>query len=198
MYRNIIKRIIDLIVSLLAMPFVGLISIVVIPLIVLEDKGSAFYVSKRLGRFGKQFNMYKLRSMKMNAPDIRTKDNETYNSDDDPRLTKIGKLIRNTSIDELPQFVNVIKGDMSIIGPRPNLWDREYNDLTEIEQKRIQVRPGITGYSQAFFRNSISKEEKFKNDVYYVDHLSFSLDVKVFAQTIKSILFRSNIYNSQE
>ena len=198
MYRLFFKRFFDIIISVIAMPFVAVISIIVIPIIKFEDKGSAVYISKRLGRYGKCFDMYKLRSMKMNAPDIRTKDNETYNSEDDPRLTKVGKVIRRTSIDELPQFINVIKGDMSIIGPRPNLWDREYNDLTEIEQKRIQVRPGITGYSQAFFRNSISKEEKFANDVYYVEHLSFRLDLKVFIQTIKSILFRSNIYNTQE
>jgi len=198
MYKKCFKRLIDLAISIIALPFVTLISVLVMPLIILEDCGSLFYVSKRLGRDGNGFDMYKFRSMKVNSPDIRTKDNETYNSENDPRLTKVGKIIRKTSIDELPQIINVIKGDMSIIGPRPHLKDRSYDELSDVEKKRIEVRPGITGFSQAFFRNSISIDEKFENDVYYVEHLSFLLDCKVFVQTIKSILIRSNVYNTPD
>lgn len=165
------------------------------PLIKIEDKGPIFYFSERLGMNKKSFRMIKLRSMKVNSQDIRTKDNETFNSPDDERLTKIGKLIRKLSIDETPQLINVLLGDMSIIGPRPNLDDHEGHVFTEDEIRRLEVRPGITGYNQAFFRNSIPKNEKFKNDVYYVDNISFLLDLKIFLKTISTILRRSNVYN---
>src|SRR5699024_4129070 len=141
-------------------------------------KGPVFYISSRLGRNSKIFKMYKFRSMKVNAPDIRNIDGSTFNSADDDRLTKIGKFIRRTSIDELPQLINVLKGDMSLIGPRPDL-PGAINDYTGNDIKKIQIRPGITGYNQAYFRNSLPQKEKFKNDVYYVDNLSFGLDIKI-------------------
>ena len=197
MYKKYIKRILDIVISLLCLPILGIISIFVIPLIKKEDHGPAIYVSERLGKGVKGFNMYKFRSMKVNAPDIRTKDNETFNSEDDDRLTKIGKTLRKLSIDETPQILNVLKGDMSIIGPRPNLNDHGAHKLTELELKRLEVRPGITGYNQAYFRNSIPMEEKFKNDVYYVEHLTFLMDVKVLIQTVKTILKKDNVYNDE-
>lgn len=197
MYKLLIKRLLDIIISLCCLPFLLIICIVVAPLIWIEDKGNPFYTSDRLGKNKKPFNMIKFRSMKVNAPDIRTKDNETFNAADDPRLTKIGKVIRNLSIDETPQILNVLIGDMSIIGPRPNLNDYDAHEFTADEIKRLEVKPGITGYNQAYFRNSITKAEKFKNDVYYVEHLSFMMDVKVIIQTVKSILMKDNIYNDK-
>ena len=196
MYKKYFKRILDIIISLLFMPFLGVISLFVIPMIKLEDGGPIFYISQRVGIDKLGFNMYKFRSMKVNSPDLRTADNETYNAEDDPRLTRIGKILRKTSIDETPQFINVLKGDMSIIGPRPNLFDKRPEDLPAIEVKRLEVRPGITGYNQAYFRNSLSKQEKFEKDVYYVDNVSFKLDIQIFFKTLKTVIFRDNIYNS--
>ena len=134
--------------------------------------------------------------MRVNAPDIRNADGSTYNGDDDPRVTKIGRIMRKTSVDETPQILNVLKGDMSIIGPRPFVTTHYegYDKLDEKRKKRLEVRPGITGYSQAYYRNSIGQQEKIDNDCYYVDHVSLGLDVKIFFQTIRSVLKRENIY----
>lgn len=193
MYRKFFKRVIDLILALLLLPLFLIILIIIGPLIYFEDKGTIFYVAPRLGKGGKIFKMYKFRSMKMNAPDLRNKDGSTYNSEDDPRLTKIGKFIRKTSLDEIPQILNVIKGDMSIIGPRPDL-PGALKDYKESDKKKLEVRPGITGYSQAFYRNSITQEQKFKNDVYYVNNLSFLLDLKIFVKTVTTVIKRQNVF----
>ena len=138
--------------------------------------------------------MYKYRSMYMNAPDIRLPDGSTYNGEDDPRVTKIGSFMRKTSIDELPQLLNVLGGSMSIVGPRPHLPTVDYNDLDETQKHRLLVSPGITGYNQAYFRNSVCASEKTDNDNYYVDKLSFSLDIKILFVTFSSLLLRKNIY----
>lgn len=197
MYVHIFKRFFDFIVSMMCIPFLLLITLLLAPIIWFEDKGNPFYCSERLGKNGKTFNMLKFRSMKVNAPDLRTNDNETFNSEDDFRLTKIGKVIRRFSIDETPQIVNVLIGDMSLIGPRPNLDDRGGHVFTADETRRLDARPGITGYNQAYFRNSITKEEKFKNDVYYVEHLSFMMDVRVLFKTVMTIFKKNNVYNDK-
>lgn len=193
MYVHFLKRVFDLIIGLMALPFVMLIILIVAPFIWLEDKGPIFYAGKRIGYKGKQFEMLKFRSMKVNAPDIRLADGSTYNGDDDPRVTKVGKFLRKTSIDEIPQFLNVLIGQMSLIGIRPDPldWLEKYN---EHERIILTVKPGITGYNQAYFRNSADGELKLKNDVYYAEHISFWLDVKIFFKTIKTVLFRENIY----
>lgn len=196
MYKKYFKRILDLALAIIALPIWFIILIVIGPLIYFEDKGPIFYNAPRLGKDGKIFKMYKLRSMKVNAPDIRNEDGSTFNSEDDPRLTKIGKLIRKTSLDEIPQFLNIIKGDMSIIGPRPDL--PEHMRLYEgNEARKLEVRPGLTGYNQAYFRNTISWKERIKNDIYYVDNLSFWLDLKIFFRTILAVLKRENIFIEQ-
>lgn len=198
MYKKYIKRFFDLVGALLLSPFIIVICMIVGPFIYLEDKGSVFYKAKRRGINGTIFEMYKLRSMKMNAPDIRNADNSTYNSPDDPRITKIGKLIRKTSIDELPQIFNVLKGEMSFIGPRPVTINRPLEEYDDVRIKRLTVKPGITGYSQAYFRNSISQEEKLRYDAYYAENISFLFDIKIFFMTIKTIFSRSNIYITEE
>lgn len=192
MYKGLFKRAFDLILAIIALPFWFVILIVIGPIIYVQDKGNIFYNAPRLGKDGKTFKMYKFRSMKLNAPDIRNEDGSTFNSEDDPRLTKIGKFIRKTSLDETPQLLNVIKGDMSIIGPRPDLPDALllYKDN---EKEKLMVRPGITGYNQAYFRNSVSQENRFLNDLYYVQNLSFYLDMKIFFVTIISIIKKKNI-----
>lgn len=191
-YTLFFKRVIDLVFALIALPFVLLLIVIIGPIIWLDDHGPIFYAGKRIGKDGKPFGMLKFRSMKVNAPDIRLEDGSTYNGDDDPRVTKVGRFLRKTSLDEIPQFLNVLAGQMSMIGIRPDPldWLEKYN---EHERVILTVKPGITGYNQAYFRNSADGELKLKNDVYYAEHISFWLDVKIFFKTIKTVLFRENI-----
>lgn len=195
MYKHFFKRLIDILIGLVALPFVLLTIVVLGPIIYISDKGSIFYKAQRIGKDGKIFGMYKFRSMVMNAPDIRLANGDTYNGDDDPRVTRIGKFMRKTSIDEIPQFLNVLNGTMSFIGPRPDTPD--FLDVYQQEYPKIlKIRPGITGYNQAYFRNSIDGKEKMKNDNYYAEHLSFGMDVKIIFKTIKTVFFRENINHS--
>ena len=193
MYKNFFKRIIDICIGLVALPFVLLVVIVCAPIIWLTDKGPVFYNAERVGKDGKFFKMFKLRSMYVNCKDIRNEDGSTFNSDNDPRVTPIGRILRKTSLDEFPQFLNVLIGDMSIVGPRPSLTTTPYSDYNEIRRKRVSVRPGVTGYSQAYYRNSIGQEEKFANDAYYADHISFWLDVKILFMTVWTVVANKNI-----
>ena len=174
------------------LPFLVLVLLFVAPIIHFEDYGPVFYVAKRIGYKGKTFGMLKFRSMRVDAPDIRLADGSTYNGEDDPRVTRIGRFLRKTSLDELPQLLNVLVGQMSIIGIRPDPldWLNKYN---ERERVILTVKPGITGYNQAYYRNSADGETKLKNDVYYAEHISFWLDFKIFFKTIKTVLFRENI-----
>lgn len=187
-----IKRLFDLVVSAILMVPIGLVILISGAAIKAEDKGPIFYMADRTGRFGKKFKMYKLRSMKVNAPDIRLADGSTYNGEDDPRVTKFGKFARKTSIDELPQVINILKGDMTFIGPRPDtpVGSAAY---TEEEKIILTVRPGITGYNQAVNRNSVLTKEKLKNDIYYVKHLSLWFDIRIVFMTIATVLGHKNI-----
>ena len=196
MYKKCFKRCFDILISLIAMPVIGVITLIVGPLIYLEDRGSIFYLAKRRGIRGTVFNMYKFRSMKMNAPDIRNKDNSTYNSPNDPRITKIGRIMRKTSVDELPQLINVLKGDMSLIGPRPITTDRPLSDYDEKRKIRLTVRPGITGYTQAYFRNNILQEDKLQKDAEYAQSVTFLGDLKILCKTVETVLMRKNIYTN--
>lgn len=198
MYKRVIKRVIDITICLLGFPLFIIIYLIFAPIIWITDKGPVFYNAERLGKDGKVFKMYKFRSMKVNAPDLRNSDGSTFNNSNDPRLTRIGKFMRKMSIDETPQILNVLRGDMSIIGPRPFMTTHYsgYENLDAKGKKRLDVRPGITGYSQAFFRNSIGQQEKIDNDVYYAENISFTLDCKIFLHTIKSVIKSENVYNT--
>ena len=192
-YRGFFKRLLDILASLIALPFFILILIVLAPIIYLEDRGPIFYNASRLGKDFKQFKMFKFRSMRVNAPDLKMPDGSTYNAPDDPRVTRIGNFMRKTSLDETPQVLNVLFGTMSLIGPRPDL--KEEGDLYEGDEKRkLEVLPGITGYAQAYGRNAIPWKERLKLDVYYVDQLSFALDVKIFFKTIATVFRQEGIY----
>lgn len=197
MYKNCFKRILDIIWSVILMPVVGVAFIIVGPLIYIEDHGTILYRAKRRGQNGKVFEMYKFRTMKMNAPDIRNKDNSTYNSPNDPRVTKIGKILRKSSLDEIPQLINIFKGDMSFIGPRPDTADKNIRDLSAIQRKRLDVRPGLTGYSQAFFRNAIDLQSKLQYDAEYAQKVNFRMDCIIFFKTIDTVIRRKNIYKNQ-
>lgn len=199
MYRYGIKRFMDVVMSLLALPILLIVMIPVAILIKLEDKGPVFYNAPRLGKKMKEFKMYKFRSMKVNAPDIRNEDGSTFNAENDPRVTKIGRILRKTSIDELPQLLNVLKGDMSFVGPRPSplgnkdLYPKEYF-------RKFEVRPGITGYNQAVLRNKSTMEQRVANDLFYVEKLSFLLDIKILFMTFASVIKSKNInrYNNEK
>ena len=168
MYKHFFKRLFDIIGALILLPFVLLEIIVLAPIIWLTDKGPVFYNAKRAGKGYKPFKMFKLRSMYVNSPDLKNPDGSTFNSDNDPRVTPIGRIIRKTSLDEFPQFLNILLGHMSFVGPRPKIWhaDKSYADMDENHRKSYSVKPGVTGYAQAYFRNSITQDEKFKWDAY--------------------------------
>ena len=199
MYVHFFKRLIDILIGLCALPFVVLVILVFAPIIYFTDKGPVFYNATRAGKDYKPFKMFKLRSMYVNSPDLKNPDGSTYNSDDDPRVTPIGRFLRKTSLDEFPQFLNVLIGDISFIGPRPKLWNtqRKMEDMDGDRRKSFMVKPGITGYAQAYFRNSITQDEKFHWDAYYAENISFLMDVKIIFKTIKSVLFRENINTEQ-
>ncbi len=194
-YQLYIKRIIDLILSIIVLPPTLIMMLPIAIAVKICDGGPVFYCSKRLGVGFKEFDMYKFRSMQVGAPDIRNKDGSTYNTEHDDRVTVVGKFLRETSLDEIPQLFNIIKGDMSIIGPRAG--DVESKDTyKEDEIDKLLVRPGVSGYSQAYYRNSIGVREKRLFDAAYAHNVSFILDVKIFAHTVLAVIMRKGIYTN--
>lgn len=199
MYKHLFKRLLDIIGALVLLPFVLIEIIILAPVIWLTDKGPVFYNATRAGKGYKPFKMFKLRSMYVNSPDLKNPDGSTFNSDNDPRVTPIGRLMRKSSLDEFPQFLNILLGDMSFVGPRPKIYkegrlDGETNpDII----KSFTVKPGVTGYAQAFYRNSITQDEKFHWDAYYANHLSFGMDVKIIWQTVVTVILHKNINTEQ-
>lgn len=178
MYRNYIKRLLDIICSLLGLIILSPLLLVVIVVMLFANKGAGVFFSQaRPGRGERLFNMYKFKSM------TDERDAAGNLLPDAKRLTAMGRFIRKTSIDELPQLWNVLRGDMSLVGPRPFL--AEYLQLMKPHQRRrYEVRPGITGLAQINGRNKLSYQHRFKYDVWYVDNLSFALDVKIILETI--------------
>ena len=190
---NFIKRVFDILISLIFLPFLAILVIFIAAAIKLDDHGPVFYLDNRIGKGGRIFKMIKFRSMKVNAPDLRYEDGSTYNSENDERVTRVGRILRKTSLDELPQIFNVLKGDMSFVGPRPDsaFYLSEY---TEEERVILTVRPGITGYNQVIRRNSVGTKEKIQNDIYYVEKISLAFDIKIVFLTIKNVLFSKNVF----
>ncbi len=190
MYKNGLKRVLDFTIVLCALIVISPILLVITVWLHFANKGAgAFFTQARPGKNGKIFRVIKFKTM----TDERDKDGNLL--PDAQRLTKVGRLVRSTSIDELPQLINVLKGDMALIGPRPLL--PQYLPLYSKEQaRRHEVRPGITGWAQVNGRNAISWTRKFELDVWYVDHISFALDVKIVFMTIKKVFVREGI--SQE
>ena len=187
MYRNFFKRFFDFWISLIVLVFISPLLLVITIWLHYANKGAgALFFQERPGKDGKIFKVIKYKTM----TDERDENGELL--PDENRLTKVGRFVRSTSIDELPQLVNVLIGDMALIGPRPLL--PEYLPLYSKEQmRRHEVRPGISGWAQCHGRNAISWTEKFKLDLWYVDHLSLMTDVKVIFITIKNVLQRKDI-----
>ncbi|MCI5592412.1 MAG: sugar transferase [Ruminococcus sp.] len=181
------KRIMDFVASLTALIILSPLIALSAVLVKISDGGSVLFKQRRPGKDGKIFTVYKFRTMSE-----KTEDENGRELSDVERMTKIGSFLRKTSLDELPQLFNVLKGDMSFIGPRPLLC--EYLELyTPYQMRRHEVLPGISGLAQVNGRNAITWEEKFDYDVYYVDHMSFWLDLRILFKTIKNTLKRADI-----
>lgn len=187
MYKHFFKRFFDFIISLIVLIIISPILLFVTIWLHFANRGAgAFFFQERPGKDAKIFKVIKFKTM----TDERDSDGNLL--PDEKRLTKVGKFVRSTSIDELPQLINVLKGDMALIGPRPLLV--QYLPLYTSEQaRRHEVRPGISGWAQCHGRNAISWTEKFKLDVWYVDHVSLITDLKVIFITIKKVLFKEDI-----
>lgn len=186
-----IKSLLDFVLAIIMLIILSPIMIVTAILIKLTSKGPVLFKQKRPGKDCKIFTVYKFRTMIV----ATTKKGKHIN--DIERITKLGKFLRKTSIDELPQLFNIIKGDMSFIGPRP-LLVRYLPYYNKKQIRRHKVKPGISGWAQVNGRNAISWEQKFKLDIWYVDHISFKLDVKIFFMTIKKIFKREGINSSKQ
>jgi len=187
MYKNCFKRLLDFCISLISLLLIGWLLIIVAIWLHFANKGAgAFFLQERPGKDAKIFKVIKFKTM----TDERDANGNLL--PDEQRLTKVGKFVRSTSIDELPQLINVFKGDMALIGPRPLLV--QYLSLYSPEQaRRHEVRPGISGWAQCHGRNAISWTEKFKLDVWYVDHCTLWTDIRVIFITIKNVLMRKDI-----
>lgn len=187
MYNLFLKRLFDFCIAAIALSLIGWFLVIIAIWLHFVNKGAgAFFLQDRPGKDAKIFKIIKFKTM----TDERGPDGELL--PDEQRLTKVGRFVRSTSIDELPQLINVLKGDMALIGPRPLL--PQYLPLYSPEQmRRHEVRPGITGWAQVHGRNAISWTEKFKLDVWYVDHCSFLTDLKVIFATVKNVLQRKDI-----
>lgn len=186
---GLLKRSLDIIGSLIGLVLLSPIFLIVSVLIKIESNGPILFMQKRVGLNGKEFNMYKFRSMVVNAEELKEKlknKNEMsgpmFKIKDDPRITKVGKFIRKTSIDELPQLVNVLKGEMSLVGPRPSL-PNEVKEFKSWMLRRLDVKPGITCYWQVMGRNKIGFEDWMKLDVKYVEERNLLLDIKLIFKT---------------
>ena len=189
MYKTYLKRILDLVLSFIGLLTLSPILLIVIILLAIANNGKPFFFQMRPGLNGRLFKIIKFKTMN----DKKDSDGNLLN--DNLLLTKVGNFVRKTSLDEIPQLINVLKGDMSLIGPRPLL--PEYLPLYNDEQKkRHNVRPGITGWAQVNGRNTINWQQKFEYDVWYVQHLSFKLDVKILIQTFQKVLKSEGIYAS--
>lgn len=197
MYKRWIKRTVDIVLSLLGLLFLWLPMLVVALLVRLDSPGPALFRQKRLGLNGREYEMYKFRSMCVNAEHTGS---GVYSGKGDSRVTRMGRILRATSIDELPQLVNILKGDMSFIGPRPPLtyhpWPLE--EYTPQQRRMFEVRPGITGWAQINGRKAVEWNRRIEMNVWYVDHVSFGLDMKILLATVGKVLSNADNENTGE
>lgn len=188
MYKRFIKRILDLLLAIILLVLLSPIFIIVSIAIKLETKGPVIFKQIRSGKHNKEFTLYKFRSM--------TANNDFYNTKEEDQITKVGRVLRKTSLDELPQLFNILKGEMSFIGPRP--WITDYAKyFTKHQMRRLEVLPGITGLAQCSGRNNLNIKDRINIDVKYVDHISLKMDLYIFFKTIKSVIKREGFSNSK-
>lgn len=190
-----LKRMMDIFLSLIALLISAPILIIISILIKLDSKGNIIYKQRRLGKNGKIFTIYKFRTMVSNAEEVMknfTKEQKEefekfFKLENDPRITRMGNFLRKTSLDELPQIFNVLKGDMSFIGPRP-VVEKEIEKYGDLKDKYLSIKPGLTGWWACNGRSSITYEDRINLEIYYVDNISFKLDFKCFYKTIIAII----------
>lgn len=197
MYRNRIKRMIDCVISLLVL-IIGAIPMLFVAIFIkLDSPGPVLFKQERIGKDGKVFEILKFRSMCQGAEHTGS---GVYSGKGDARVTKVGKILRATSIDELPQAINVLKGDMALIGPRPPLtyhpWP--YEEYTEKQKRMFEVRPGITGWAQVCGRKNVEWHRRIRLNVWYIDHMSFLLDLRIFLMTIFKVFSNADNENVGE
>jgi len=190
--REIVKRSVDVIISFLGIVILAPLLLLTAAAVKFSDKGHAVFKQQRAGKNGRPFTFYKFRTMRADVDPF----GPSPKSKDDPRLTKIGKFLREYSLDELPQLFNVLKGDMSIVGPRP-LYMSQIAEWDERQKKRLLVKPGLTGLAQISGRGELTREEKLELDVKYVETASFWLDLKIIFKTIVQVFKRRHIYEKQ-
>lgn len=189
----IIKKIFDIISSAIGIVILSPLFLIVSVLIKLDSPGKVLFIQDRLGKDGKVFKIYKFRTMCDNAINIG---NGLFTDEADSRITKIGAFLRKTSIDELPQLFNIIKGDMSLVGPRPPVpnFPYKYDEYSEVQKIRFEMLPGITGWAQVVGRNSIDWDERITLDIDYVKNYSFLWDIKIIILTLAKVVKREDIY----
>lgn len=192
-----IKCIIDFVLALIGLIVLLPLFLIIAILIKIDSKGPVFFLQERLGKDGKVFKIYKFRTMVDGAVNIGS---GLRTDEGDSRITKVGNVLRKTSLDEIPQIINILKGEMSIIGPRPPVpyHPRKYEEYSNEQKKRFIVRPGISGYAQVVLRNSGTWDERIELDVQYVDKMSFRFDFYIFFRTIYTVIKKDNIYLSEE
>jgi undecaprenyl phosphate N,N'-diacetylbacillosamine 1-phosphate transferase len=195
--QRFIKRVIDIAVAGTALILTSPLTLTLCVLVRLSSPGPVFFRQVRIGKNGKTYRIWKFRTMVDRAPDLRNKDGSAYNADDDPRVTAIGRTLRKTSLDELPQLLNVLVGEMSLVGPRPDQAD-QLQYYSEAEKKKLYVKPGITGLAQISGRNSISWEQRKKFDIEYVEKQSLRLDIAILFRTIPYVLLRKDVFVSSD
>ena len=189
-YQLICKQVFDIIASSLGLAAISPLFLIICLSIKITDSGDVFFRQQRIGKDGKVFDIIKFRTMVQNAENIG--DGLVVQTEDDPRITKVGRILRKTSLDELPQLINIIKGDMSLIGPRPPVTYHPYEgyeNYPDRAKKRFEMRPGITGLAQVEKRNSASWEERIGIDVEYVENFSLLLDARIFLKTFASMKY---------
>lgn len=193
-FQLFIKRLFDFLFSLILLIVLSPLFLIIAVLIKLDSEGEVFFRQERAGLNGRPFMIYKFRTMVKNAEKIG---DGYYTGENDPRITRIGKFLRKTSLDELPQLINILKGEMSVIGPRPTLMYQveKYDDF---QRKRLLMRPGVTGLAQVNGRNSLSWPERIKYDVYYVENWSLWMDIKIFFKTFLVVLRGEGVYAEKE
>ena len=192
---KVVKRVFDIVFSLIGLILLSPVFLIISVIIKLDSKGPVFFVHSRIGEKGKSIGIYKFRTMVNNAEDLiksftpeqKEEFERSYKLENDPRITKVGDFLRKTSLDELPQILNILKGELSIIGPRP-IVQSELDKYEDNKDKFLSVRPGLTGYWAANGRSDTSYEERMQMELYYVDNMSFKLDVKIFFKTVFAVL----------
>ena len=191
------KRAVDLLVALLSLLVLSPLIVIIAMAIKLTSPGPILFRQNRLGKNGVPFRLYKFRTMQQHAPAIRSADGSAFVGVGDSRLTRIGKFLRDYTLDEIPQLINVLRGDMSVIGPRPDLVE-QFELYDELMKRKLEIKPGLACLSLLGGRNSLSWYKRAELDVYYVDHHSFWLDVEIFFKGCVSVLQRRGVYYSQD